>query len=85
MYQTTVKIEGMACGMCESHINDAIRRAFPSAKKVSSSHKKKTSIFFTEEPVEPSEVKAAIEATGYQYLSSESRYCEKKKGLFRRS
>ena len=28
MYQTTLKIDGMMCGMCESHINDAIRNAF---------------------------------------------------------
>ena len=25
MYETKVKIDGMMCGMCESHINDAIR------------------------------------------------------------
>ncbi len=28
MIQTTLKINGMACGMCESHVNDAIRTAF---------------------------------------------------------
>ena len=33
MIQTTLKINGMACGMCESHVNDAIRNAF-SVKKV---------------------------------------------------
>ena len=37
MIQTTVKISGMACSMCEAHINDTIRRAF-SVEKVSSSH-----------------------------------------------
>ncbi len=26
--QTTVKVSGMACSMCEAHINDAIRAAF---------------------------------------------------------
>ena len=26
MIKTTVKVDGMMCGMCESHINDAIRR-----------------------------------------------------------
>ena len=39
MYETKVKIDGMMCGMCESHINDAIRNAF-SVKKVSASHGK---------------------------------------------
>ncbi len=33
MYKTTVKIDGMMCGMCESHVNDAIR-AKMSVKKV---------------------------------------------------
>lgn len=28
MVQTTLKIDGMMCGMCESHINDAIRKDF---------------------------------------------------------
>ena len=39
MIQTIVKVEGMMCGMCEAHVNDAIRKAVP-AKKVTSSHKK---------------------------------------------
>ena len=37
MVRTTVKVSGMACSMCEAHINDAIRAAFP-VEKVSSSH-----------------------------------------------
>ncbi|EKC59112.1 Copper chaperone, partial [human gut metagenome] len=39
MVKTTLKIDGMMCGMCESHVNDAIRNAFP-VKKVTSSHSK---------------------------------------------
>jgi len=37
MQKITVKLDGMMRGMCESHVNDAIRRAFP-AKKVTPSH-----------------------------------------------
>ena len=37
MVRTTIKVSGMACSMCEAHINDAIRAAFP-VEKVSSSH-----------------------------------------------
>ena len=33
MIKTTVKVSGMACTMCEAHINEAIRGAF-SVKKV---------------------------------------------------
>ena len=43
MVKTIIKIEGMACGMCESHMNDAIRNVFQ-VKKVTSSHKDKESV-----------------------------------------
>lgn len=35
MYKTTAKIDGMACSMCEAHVNETVRRAFP-VKKVTS-------------------------------------------------
>ena len=38
MFKTTVGIEGMMCGMCEAHVNDAIRKAFD-VKKVKASRK----------------------------------------------
>ena len=28
MVKITLKIDGMACGMCESHVNDTIRKNF---------------------------------------------------------
>ena len=40
MFKTTMKVEGMMCGMCEAHVNDAVRREFPKVKKVTSSHGK---------------------------------------------
>ena len=36
--EITLEIEGMACPMCEAHMNDAIRKLYPDAKKVKSSH-----------------------------------------------
>lgn len=39
MKKTVLNIDGMMCGMCESHVNDAIRAAFD-VKKVTSSHSK---------------------------------------------
>ena len=33
MIETIVKVEGMMCGMCESHVNEAVRKAFPEVKK----------------------------------------------------
>lgn len=41
MEETTAEIHGMMCGMCESHVNDAIRKAFD-VRKVSVSRRKKT-------------------------------------------
>ena len=26
MVQTTLKVEGMMCGMCESHVNETVRK-----------------------------------------------------------
>ena len=37
MRKYTLEVQGMQCGMCESHVNDAVRRAFR-VKKVESSH-----------------------------------------------
>ena len=38
MTKVTLEIEGMACSMCESHINEAVRKAFD-VKKVSAQQK----------------------------------------------
>lgn len=39
MTETVLKIDGMACGMCEVHVNEAIRNHFD-VKKVTSSARK---------------------------------------------
>ena len=36
MLKITVQVDGMMCGMCESHVNEAVRKAFK-VKKVTSS------------------------------------------------
>lgn len=83
MIKTTLKIDGMMCGMCEAHVCDAIRKAVPSAKKVTASKSKKEASFLSEEAVDTGSLKAAIDATGYTCLSVESAPYEKK-GLFGR-
>lgn len=84
MIKTTLKIDGMMCGMCEAHICDAIRKAVPSAKKVAASRSKKEASFLTEEAVDTALIKAVIDETGYTCLSVESAPYEKK-GLFGRA
>ena len=79
MIKTTVKVDGMMCGMCESHVNDAVRRAFQ-VDKVTSSHSKGETVIISDGPVDEAKLKTAISATGYKGITSEP--YEKKKGLF---
>ena len=83
MVKTTLHIEGMMCGMCEAHVCDAIRKAVPSAKKVSASRSKGEASFLTEDAVDAELLKAAIDATGYTCLGVEAAPFEKR-GLFGR-
>ena len=80
MEKITLQIDGMMCGMCENHVNDAIRNAF-NVKKVESSHSKKTTVFETESTISDEDIKAVIAKTGYT-LNSISREEAEKKGLF---
>ena len=67
MIKTTVQVEGMACGMCEAHVNNAIRNAF-SVQKVTSSHSKGKTEILSEGPLDESALRAAIESGGYKVL-----------------
>lgn len=81
MKQITLKVDGMMCGMCESHVNEAVCKAFPKAKKVTSSHSKGQTVILTEEDIPETALRAAMEPTGYQVLGyKEEPY--QKKGLF---
>ena len=80
MFETIVTVDGMMCGMCESHVNDAIRKAFP-VKKVTSSHKKGETVILTEQPVDEQAVRDALADTGYDVTAVASPPY-KKKGLF---
>lgn len=80
MLKITLKIDGMMCGMCESHVDDAIRRAFP-VKKVTSSHKKGETVILTETDIPEKKLREAVEATDYRVLAV-SKGSYEKKGLF---
>ncbi|MDE5598748.1 MAG: cation transporter [Lachnospiraceae bacterium] len=80
MIKIIVGIEGMACGMCEAHINEAVRNTFP-VKKVTSSHTKKQTVIITEKNIPEQELKEAIAKTGYEVVSVNSEPYEKN-GLF---
>ncbi len=68
MTRTIMKVSGMICGMCESHVNDAIRNAF-SVKKVSSSRSKGETVILSETPLDPDRLRQVVNATGYIVLS----------------
>ncbi|MFQ9985512.1 MAG: heavy-metal-associated domain-containing protein [Lachnospiraceae bacterium] len=82
MVQIIVGIDGMACEMCEAHVNEAIRGKFP-VKKVTSSHKKAQSVIISEQNISETELREALDPTGYKLTSYESAPYEKK-GLFSR-
>lgn len=65
MIKTVVKVEGMACSMCEAHVNDAVRGAFP-VEKVTSSHSKGETVILSKEPLEEAALRAVIDGTGYR-------------------
>ena len=71
MYKTTLKVDGMMCGMCEAHVNDTIRKVLPEAKKVKSSRKKGESTFVTEDEPDIAKLTEAIGETGYKVTGSE--------------
>ena len=80
MTKTTVKIDGMMCGMCESHVCDAIRTAFE-VKKVRASHKSGLLEIVTQDALDEGAVRKALEPTGYTVLEVSSEPYVKK-GLF---
>ena len=80
MTQTIVKVDGMMCSMCESHVNDAVRRALK-VEKVQSSHTKGETTILSDQPLDEQKLREAIEATGYQVKGVSSAPYEKK-GLF---
>ena len=80
MTKTVLKIDGMMCGMCESHMNDAIRNTFE-VKKVSSSHAKGETEIISEEPLDEKKLTEVVKNTGYT-LNGISSEPYQKEGIF---
>ena len=81
MIRTIVKVDGMMCGMCEAHVNEAIRAAFD-VKKVTSSHTKGRTEILSEEALDEDKLRDTITATGYTALTVESGEVKKGFSLF---
>ena len=82
MTETILGVEGMMCGMCEAHINDAVRRAF-SVKSVKSDRKKARCVILSESELDREALAKVIADTGYT-LTSVTSSAYHKKGLFGR-
>jgi copper chaperone CopZ len=65
-----LEVHGMRCGMCESHINDILRRSFD-IKKVKSNHKKNLTIIQTIHELDLDKLKDVIQSLGYEVKSIE--------------
>lgn len=65
MYNYELEIKGMRCSMCESHVNDVLRKNFD-IKKVKSNHKKNLTTFTSVEIIPHDELRRVIAPTGYE-------------------
>ncbi|MCM1189601.1 MAG: heavy-metal-associated domain-containing protein [bacterium] len=77
MVKIVMGVEGMACGMCEAHINEAVRNAFR-VKKVTSSHTKKQTVILAEQDIPEQELKDTVAKAGYDVVSVSSEAYEKR-------
>ena len=77
----TGKVEGMMCGRCESHVNNAVRRAFP-VRKVTSSHSKGETVILAQAAPDEEKLRQVIDAIGYTVGEITVSTEEQKKGIF---
>ena len=75
--RTTLQISGMICGICETHVNDAIRSAFQ-VNKVRSSRDRGETVIESELPLNRERLRQTINATGYLMLSAKEEEIAKK-------
>ncbi len=77
MNKYVLGIDGMKCGMCETHVADIIRRNFK-YKKVKASHLSKNVIIISPEDISFDEFKHVFSQTGYKVFSYDKGVAVKK-------
>lgn len=80
MVKITLGVDGMMCGMCEAHMNEAVKNSFK-VKKVESSHEKKCTVIIATENIDEQKLGEVVAGVGYKMTSYKSEPYEKK-GLF---
>lgn len=76
MIQTILKIDGMMCSMCESHVNDCIRSGF-SVDSVKSSHSSGETVIISRDPLDVNAVTSKLGEMGYRVISYSTESYEK--------
>lgn len=79
MNKYVLGIDGMKCGMCEIHVEEAIGKEVE-AKKINASHFKNNVTIITEIELTKEDFEKILEPTGYRLTSYEKG--EAKKGFF---
>lgn len=77
MQKITLGIDGMMCGMCVTHVNDALRKA-NGVKKVETSLSAKQSVIVADDGLNTNDIEKAICDLGYTVTSVSSVPYEKK-------
>ena len=76
-----MRVEGMMCGMCESHVAQALRNV-PGVEKASASRSKREARVVCGPEVTDEALLAAVNATGYEASDVREEPDRPKKGLF---
>ncbi len=83
MKKVILKIDGMRCGMCEAHVNDAARKSMKdNLIKIKSSHKSGECKSLLKDEANIDSLTDSIKKEGYNVLSIEVIENYTKKGLF---
>lgn len=77
MIKYVLKVDGMKCGMCESHINDIVRK-YADIKKVKSSHISGTTTIIAKHEIDIDGIIIAIKESGYLVFDITKEHFEKK-------
>ncbi len=77
MFKIVANVEGMMCGNCERHVNEAIEKNFD-VKSVVSSHAENKTEITAAAALDEAAVKAVIEEEGYTVKSVTTEEVKKK-------
>lgn len=72
MIRTVIGISGMICSMCEAHISEAIRNAFP-VRKAAVSRKQGNAVILSEKSLDETKLRRIVQQAGYvvRYIKEE--------------